>query len=89
MALCPCSATKTASQKRCNKCQSVATNYCRVKKEMGAEKALVWKDALDTGKIDKEKFMAEARDVMPKALAKLMDHYLEELMVAEAPQDPR
>ena len=83
MAFCPCGATKAASQKRCSKCQSVATNYCRVKKEMGAEKALVWNDALNTGKIDKEKFMADARDVLPKDLAKLVDTYLEELMVAE------
>ena len=83
MAFCPCGATKAASQKRCSKCQSVATNYCRVKKEMGTEKALVWNDALNTGKIDKEKFMADARDVLPKDLAKLVDTYLEELMVAE------
>ena len=50
---------------------------------MGAEKALVWDDALNTGKIDKEKFMAEARELMPKDLAKLVDDYLEEVMVAE------
>ena len=83
MALCPCGETKAASQKRCPKCQSVATNYCRVKKEMGAEKALVWNDALNTGKIDKQQFMADAREVMPKDLAKLVDQYLEELFLAE------
>ena len=83
MSHCPCGATKTASQKRCNQCQKFATNYCRAKKDIGSEKALIWQDAIESGKIDKEGFMTEARDVLPKELAKLIDHYIEELMVAE------
>ena len=83
MAHCPCGATKTASQKRCNQCQKFATNYCRAKKDIGSEKALIWQDAIESGKIDKELFMTEARDVLPKELAKLIDSHIEELMVAE------